>query len=98
LEGKSLKPLLSDPTSPWDKPAFTLVAREGWLGRSVRTERWCYTEWDEGRYGVELYDHERDPRETKNLAADPQRAATVAQLRALLRNSPVAKHRGEPSR
>ena len=49
LEGKSLQPLLDDPKAAWSKPAFTLVAREDWLGRSVRTERWCYTEWDEGR-------------------------------------------------
>ena len=47
LEGRSLVPLLDQPTAPWQHPAFTLVAREEWLGRSVRTERWCY-------YGVGL--------------------------------------------
>lgn len=91
LEGRSLAPLLDDTAAPWDKPAFTVVAREGWLGRSVRTERWSYTEWDEGRYGVELYDHASDPREAKNLAADPRHAATVAQLRERLRASPIAR-------
>lgn len=91
LEGVSLGPLLDNPTAAWDRPAFTVVARENWLGRSVRTERWCYTEWDEGRYGVELYDHQRDPRESKNLASDPQYAATVAHLREVLHNGPIAK-------
>lgn len=32
-------------------------------GRTVRTPRWRYAEWDEGRRGVELYEHENDPHE-----------------------------------
>jgi uncharacterized sulfatase len=91
LEGKSLVPLLDDPKTAWNKPAFTLVAREDWLGRSVRTERWCYTEWDEGCRGVELYDLQADPRESKNLAGAPQWTAVVAELRKLLHTGPVAK-------
>ena len=91
LEGKSLVPLLDDPAAKWDRPAFTLVAREDWLGRSVRTERWCYTEWDEGRRGTELYDLRADPNELKNLAKDPATAGVVRQLHKLLRASPVAK-------
>ncbi len=71
LEGRSLAPLLKNPAAPWDRPAFSLVARENWLGRSIHTERWCYTEWDRGRYGVELYDHQTDPGEMKNLAQIP---------------------------
>jgi len=91
LEGRSLAPLLRNPTAPWDKPALSVVARESWLGRSIRTERWCYTEWDEGRYGVELYDQQADPREMKNLAHDPQYAATIAELREKLHSSPIAR-------
>lgn len=55
------------------------------MGRSVRTERWRYTEWNEGSAGAELYDHDNDPGEYRNLAADPGSAATVAELQALLR-------------
>ncbi len=91
LEGTSLVPLLDNPAAPWDRPAFTLVAREDWLGRSVRTGQWWYTEWDEGRRGVELYDLQADPHELKNLAKNPARANTVAELRQLLRQGPVAK-------
>jgi uncharacterized sulfatase len=92
LEGKSLVPLLDHPaTAAWNRPAYTLVAREEWLGRSVRTERWCYTEWDEGRYGAELYDLQADPRESKNVVSDPKHAAVVAELKALLHRGPVAK-------
>ncbi|MCU0962003.1 MAG: sulfatase [Pirellulaceae bacterium] len=91
LEGASLVPLLDNPDATWSKPACTLVAREDWLARSIRTERWCYTEWDEGRRGVELYDLLADPTEQHNLAADPGQTATVAELRTLLRRSPVAR-------
>jgi uncharacterized sulfatase len=90
LEGRSLTPLLKNPTAAWDKPALSVVARESWLGRSIRTERWCYTEWDQGRYGVELYDHQSDPREMKNLARDSQSAEIVAELKDKLHRSSIA--------
>jgi iduronate 2-sulfatase len=57
------------------------------FGYSLRTPRWRYTEWDEGREGRELYDHESDPRELTNLAQRPEHAATVAQLSAQLREA-----------
>ena len=79
------------PTAAWNRPAFTLVAREDWLGRSVRTERWCYTEWDYGRRGRELYDLQADPRESRNLAKDHDRAPVIADLKTLLQSGPVAK-------
>jgi iduronate 2-sulfatase len=51
----------------------------------LRTARWRYTEWDEGREGRELYDHEADPKELRNLAEKPEHASTVAELSAQLR-------------
>jgi hypothetical protein len=87
-EGTSLSPLLRDPTNrTWTKPALSQVRG----GRSVRTERWRYTEWEQGRLGRELYDHVADPHELHNLAQDPRHAAIVRQLRALLPPGPVEK-------
>ena len=75
------------PTRRLHEGGFTQARRgpkaEHW-GRSVRTERWRCTEWDEGRNGLELYDHANDPGEFTNLATDPRHAATLRELRALL--------------
>jgi uncharacterized sulfatase len=97
LEGTSLRPLLDDPQKSLKKGAFTQVihavrggrakkpdAKDRAMGRSVRTERYRYTEWNEGRHGVELYDHQTDPHEWRNLADDPQAAEAVREMRALL--------------
>lgn len=91
LEGASLRKLLDDPTLPGKQGAYTQVTRGGakmgkeFMGRSVRTERWRYTEWDDSKQGAELYDHEADPREHRNLVKDAKYAKVVAELQSLLR-------------
>jgi len=91
LGGKSLRPLLDDPGRAWNTAAYTQyqdrdVRGQGVVGgRSVRTERWRYTEWDEGRAGTELYDHHDDPGEIINLSTDPTRARTTHEMKHLLR-------------
>ena len=94
LEGTSLAPLLDAPLRRWKTGAFTIQGRGKerteaakeieFLGKSVRTESWRYTEWDEGRRGAELYDHRTDPGELRNLADAAQHAGTRRELRALL--------------
>ena len=60
-------------------------AGKRFFGFSLRTARWRYTEWGEGAEGRQLYDHEADPKEMKNLAEDPAHAAVVAELSEKLR-------------
>lgn len=91
LEGESLAPLLKDPQATWDKPAFTVQPRDWFIGRSIRTERWRYTEWDEGRRGNALFDHDNDPHEMRNLATDPAHKDTVVKLQQQLRESKVGR-------
>ncbi len=90
LEGTSFAPLLENPDQPWKKAAFSQYLRTGkppHTGRSLRTDRWRYTEWHDLKgkpAGVELYDELNDPQETVNLASDPTHAETVKQLAAQL--------------
>ncbi|KAA0992514.1 sulfatase [Dyadobacter aurulentus] len=85
LQGQSLAPLLKNPAAVWNKPAYTQVRRGQIFGRSVRTERFRYTEWDGGNAGIELYDHEKDPNEFVNLAKNSQFTSTAEKLSALLK-------------
>ncbi len=70
LDGKSLRPLLENPTAAWQDRAYSQVGRGDLVGRSVRTPRWRYTEWDHGKAGAELYDYDSDPEELNNLATN----------------------------
>lgn len=55
------------------------------MGRSVRTERWRYTEWDEGRLGIELYDEKKDSSEWTNLAESRKYRKVVRELSQMLK-------------
>jgi arylsulfatase A-like enzyme len=89
LEGTSVRPLLDDPGRAWKSAAFSQyprgVAGKRLMGYSMRTDRYRFTRWDpRGKAGepdaVELYDHQSDPQENQNLAADPQHRQLVEQL------------------
>ena len=85
LSGASLRPVLEDPNVSVKEAAYTQVTRgPKVMGRSVRTRRWRYTEWGEGKHGVELYDHSKDSGEYYNLSANPEYAHVVSQMKQLL--------------
>ncbi|RPI56535.1 MAG: DUF4976 domain-containing protein [Acidobacteria bacterium] len=89
LHGRSLKPLLVNPQAAWNHPALTQVRRGAgtatFMGYSVRTEKWRYTEWDSGARGVELYDEVNDPDELRNLATDSRHRPIVDEMQRVLR-------------
>jgi iduronate 2-sulfatase len=94
LQGRSLVPILKDPAQAGRGWALTQVTRRSRKSRifgfTLRTPRWRYTEWDQGRQGRELYDHERDPLEQTNLAADPGQADRIKDLSAKLQAAVAA--------
>jgi iduronate 2-sulfatase len=89
LEGTSFVPLIKDPARRWKTAAFSQYPRQGGvMGYSMRTDRYRYTEWQDragGRVAAELYDHESDPAETRNVADAPENASTVAELSKALK-------------
>jgi arylsulfatase A-like enzyme len=84
LEGYSFKPLLREPNRTWKRAAFTVALRGKEVGRTVRTERWRYTQWDAKGEALELYDQQADSDDYHNLASDPRYADVRAELKSLL--------------
>lgn len=75
LEGHSLEPQLADPD---EDTARCVLTTHGMGHHAVRGDRYRYIRYRDG--SEELYDHERDPHEWRNLAADPELAAVKEEL------------------
>ncbi len=97
IQGVSLKQELQDVDSPGKSAALTtfITTDREHVGNihhhpteksySIRTKRWRYTEWGrQGWQGLELYDHDNDPKEFDNVAYDPRYADEVRLLKDLL--------------
>jgi arylsulfatase A-like enzyme len=79
LQGTSFKPLLSDPHLPWKKAAFSTYGP----GKSVITERYNYTEFENGENM--LFDLRNDASENINVSNSEDHKETVEQLSNLLK-------------
>ena len=90
LSGHSIRPILENPSLPGKAAAYTQVNRGNRVGRSVRNARWRYTEWDNGKLGIELYDHNKDSGEYYNLSANPEYADICKVMKQLLDQGFVA--------
>tara|TARA_B100000900_G_scaffold75758_1_gene60635 strand:- start:898 stop:2427 length:1530 start_codon:yes stop_codon:yes gene_type:complete len=66
FDGPDLGPLLANPNAPW--PHASLIDF-GYGNTAVRDKRWRYIRYSDG--SEELYDHQSDPNEWKNLATNP---------------------------
>lgn len=93
IAGVSLVPALKDPSAAPRDSAFTQYES----GYSLRTTRYRYTEWGHnGTNGVELYDHQHDPKEMHNLAESTDYENVAEQLSATLRLR-ITSHRIKPA-
>ena len=87
LAGKSLRPVLEDPTRAHKDAAFTLVTRGPQkFGQSVRTARWRFTQWSDGT--SELYDHDADQEETRDVSKNPEHTSVIAESKERLHSLP----------
>ena len=96
LQGVSLRPLLEDPAVAGQKEyAYTVVRRGQKLGRAIRSQHWRYASWPDGE---ELYDLRHDPTEKQNLAAMPQMASRLQELRTIVLHRQQLAESGLPAR
>ena len=98
VEGINLQPLLKQPARPWKQAVFSQYprAREGnrhrghgeIMGYAIRTSRYRYVEWRSWQSqqvtARELYDHQNDPHEMRNLASQAGHQDTLKTLSQLL--------------
>lgn len=83
MEGKSLVPLLENPTAEHKN----FVISQFRNGLTIRTEEYAYTEWrdeNDTLLANMLYDAIKDPKESNNLANDPPFVRVADSLSKLL--------------
>lgn len=78
LPGRSLRPLIEGARGLRWRAA---VPMESAIGRAARWGDFKYARYDFSANGEQLYDLARDPGETRNFAADPDRRAALAEGR-----------------
>jgi iduronate 2-sulfatase len=91
VEGITMRPLLNDPDRVFKNAVFSRQERDI-IGRrkgySVRNERYRYTEWHDHKNNEiiarELYDLEKDPLETYNLAIEEENAGLIEEMSQIL--------------
>ena len=86
-EGTSFMPVVAGNVESWKERTFTMQTRykHNVIGRSMRTQKYRYTEWatlalHTKTVAAELYDHEADPWENKNIADEPKLEAIRKEL------------------
>ena len=87
LQGQSLVPLLEDRSTELPKNhAYTITVRDG---ASLKTDRWRYNRWgeDAGPMNEELYDHQADPGEFRNLAREDAFKDELQEMRGLFESA-----------
>jgi len=84
LEGKSFENIFRNPDTSFRDHVNILTRRGDFIGRSVKTKEWRYTEWDDGKMGSELYDQVNDPLEYNNLSTEEGYDSVKEHLKTLI--------------
>lgn len=84
VQGRSLVPLLTDPTQPWKTQAIGRFTN----GDTIRTDTHRFTEYsshDQGAFARMMYDHRADPGENVNISEQVGQSSIVDDLTTRLR-------------
>ena len=79
VQGKSLVPVLKDPSVEVKEAALSIVKE----GHSLRSARWAYMGYKDG--SEEFYDMDADPGQFTNLVGEPEHAAVLSEWRGKLK-------------
>jgi iduronate 2-sulfatase len=87
LQGRSLVPCLRDVNAAGKEATYCVVTRgkQPVIGRSIQFQHYRYAEWGSAQE-CELYDHDSDAGEHRNLAKDPAQQPTLIKARALMQD------------
>ena len=86
LQGRSVVPLLSNPSAAWSEAVASTIGRGT---HSIRTRHWRYVRYYDG--SEELYDLSSDPHEWFNLAKKPELGGVKSRLRTHAPRDPKIK-------
>jgi arylsulfatase A-like enzyme len=79
ISGRSIVPLLRDPSAEWDHPVVSVYGDGHY---SVIHGDWHYIRYAQG--GEELYNLAADPHEWENLAAVADQASRIAEMASFI--------------
>ncbi len=89
VTGTSLRPMIESPESPGRDSIVVELGSDKYnhsmLGRMIRTDRYKYIVFSEGKNPEMFFDHQTDPWEKQNRIAEPSLQNTIAQHRAQLK-------------
>ncbi|WP_395751210.1 sulfatase [Prosthecobacter sp.] len=87
FQGRSLKPVLDDPNATVNDAAYSWYPKAGYLGVTMRTDKWRFVEWTKPGAATEheLYNMVHDPQNNLNVAAKPEHAKIIEAFSKRLR-------------
>lgn len=88
-DGKSILPIMENPSKKWDKAAYSVYARgKKIMGVTTTDGDWRYTEWRNSQtheiLGAELYQHKNNLLSYKNLSGNSDFTSVEQRMKKLL--------------